>query len=422
MNSDPFRITLDNGLQVILREQHSAPVISWWLAYRIGSRNERTGQTGISHWVEHMLFKGTPRFPAGTLDKAIDRAGGNWNAFTSTDYTMYYETLPSEHIRLAMETEADRMVNALFDPAEVASERTVIISERQGNENRPTFWLGEQMRATAFRVHGYHHEIIGDMADLHTMTRDDLYGHYQAYYTPANATLVAVGAFDTAAMLDDIQTLYGTLPATPAPTLFQRTEPQQIGERRVVVERPVQTGFVRVAYRVPEAIHADWLALSLLDSILTGVGSGIDNKTTRLYQALVKTGLCANMSGSIQETIDPYLYTFTLTLSQGVAHQTAEDALYAQIAQVQQDSISDAELTRARKQARAAFAYATESVSNQAYSLAQSALLGDVDWGDRYVQRLDALTQDDLLRVARHYLTPRNRTVGWLVPTNEGTS
>ncbi|MEO1289428.1 MAG: pitrilysin family protein, partial [Chloroflexota bacterium] len=157
---------LSNGLQVILREVHSAPVISFWLAYHIGSRNERTGQTGISHWVEHMMFKGTQKFPAGVLDREIDRAGGQWNAFTSTDYTMYYATLPANRIQIALEAEADRMVNAEFDPAETESERTVIISERQGSENSPTFWLNEAVRASAFRVHGYHHTIIGDMADL----------------------------------------------------------------------------------------------------------------------------------------------------------------------------------------------------------------------------------------------------------------
>ena len=166
--------TLANGLQVILREVHTAPVISFWLAYRIGSRNERTGETGISHWVEHMMFKGTEKFPPGALDREIDRAGGQWNAFTGTDYTMYYATLPANRIQIALEAEADRMVNAIFDEEETESERSVIISERQGSENNPTFWLNEAVRATAFHVHGYHHTIIGDMADLESIARDGI--------------------------------------------------------------------------------------------------------------------------------------------------------------------------------------------------------------------------------------------------------
>ena len=189
--------TLPNGLTVLLREAHSAPVISWWLAYRVGSRNEPTGLTGISHWVEHMMFKGTERFPAGMLDREIDRAGGQWNAFTSMDATKYFETLPAGKIDIAMEAEADRMCNAIFDPEETESERTVIISERQGAENQPTFWLQEELRGAAFRVHGYHHEIIGDEADLRRMTRDDLYHHYRRHYNPANAAAIAVGAFDS---------------------------------------------------------------------------------------------------------------------------------------------------------------------------------------------------------------------------------
>ncbi|MBZ0310010.1 MAG: insulinase family protein, partial [Anaerolineae bacterium] len=191
------RHVLENGLVVLLKELHSAPLISFWVFYRVGSRNEQTGQTGISHWVEHMMFKGTPRYPAGVLDREIDRNGGIWNAQTSFDYTAYYETLPADRIDLAIEAEADRMVNAVFDPEEVDSERTVIISERQGSENSPMFWLNEEVQGMAFRVHPYHHTIIGDMADLETMTRDNLYQHYRRYYAPNNAIVVVVGAFNS---------------------------------------------------------------------------------------------------------------------------------------------------------------------------------------------------------------------------------
>lgn len=408
---------LKNGLTVLLKELHSAPVVSWWLAYRVGSRNEPTGQTGLSHWVEHMMFKGTPQFPRGVLDKAIDRVGGQWNAFTSADSTMYYETLPAEHLDLALRAEADRMLNAEFDPEEVESERSVIISERQGSENRPTFWLGEQMRATAFQVHGYHHEIIGDMADLERINRDELYAHYRRHYVPANAVAVCVGAFQTAELVARIEELYGGLASEPAPALFNRPEPEQMGERRVVVERPGHTAFLRLCYRVPSANHPDWFKLEILDSALTGSSGLSGNKTSRLYQALVKTGIAASAGGGLQESLDPYLYSLSLTLNDGQDLAHVESLVLEQIERLQQDGIRSAELERAKKQARAAFAYGTESVTNQAYSLAMSAMLGDVQWFDTYVAKLEAVSADDVMDVARRYLTARNRTVGWLIPT-----
>lgn len=414
------RHQLPNGLTIICKEVHSAPVISSWVAYRVGSRNERTGQTGISHWVEHMMFKGTERFPAGVLDREIDRAGGQWNAFTSMDYTMYYETLPADRIELALQAESDRMLNAIFDLEEAESERTVIISERQGLENRPQFWLGEAIQSTAFYVHGYHHEIIGDLADLQRISRDDLYEHYRRHYTPANAVAVFVGDFDTAHMLELAERYYGSLPAGPAPELFSRPEPPQQGERRVVVERPGHTAFLRVAYRAACATDPDWVRLEVLDSVLTGPGGGVDNKTSRLYQALVKSGIAVSVGGGVYETIDPYLYSINVTITDGRSLQEAEAVLLAEIERLRSEGITQAELDKAKKQARAAFAYGTESVTNQAYWLAISAMLGDNDWFDSYLPRLNAVTLEDVQDVAQRYLTARNRTVGWLVPTGMG--
>lgn len=407
----------DNGLQVILREVHSAPVISFWIAYRIGSRNERTGQTGISHWVEHMMFKGTKKFPIGILDREIDRAGGQWNAFTSTDYTMYYATLPAERIDLALEAEADRMINATFALEETESERTVIISERQGSENSPMFWLNEEVRATAFRVHGYHHSILGDMADLQTMSNQDLEAHYRTHYTPSNAVIVTVGAFQTTDMLAKIENYFGNLPTAPKPTLFNRLEPPPQGERRVMVERPGNTAFLSIAHLVPEAIHDDWFKLEVVDSVLTGAGGSTDNKTSRLYKALVKSGIAADVDGGLSETIDPYLYDVTVTINDGYPHEDAEDVILAEIERIQQEGITEKELLKAKKQARAAFAYSTESVTNQAYWLAQSAILGDLNWYDTFLDRLNAVTLEDVQEAAQQYLIARNRIIGWLLPT-----
>lgn len=414
---------LDNGLTVLLKEVHSAPLISWWVLYRVGSRNEPTGKTGISHWVEHMMFKGTDAFPASELDRLIDREGGTWNAQTSMDYTAYYETLPADRIDLALRLEADRMINARFDPDEVEHERTVIIAERQGLENSPMFWLGEEVTAAAFRVHGYHHEIIGDTIDLQHMTRDDLYQHYRGHYMPNNAIVVAVGAFDSDEMLARIEALYGSLPAGETPRLFVRPEPPQQGERRVMVERPGKTGFVEIAYHAPAASTSDWFALSVLDSVLSGPsglgGGGIDNKTSRLYKALIETELAASVNGSLQPTIDPYLYSLYATVRSGRTHEEVETAITAEVERVRQGMITQRELDRAKKQARALFAYSTESVTGQAFWLAFAENFAGYAWFEDYLTRLEAVTIEDVCNVAERYLTPQQRVVGWFVPTTK---
>jgi len=390
--------------------------------YRVGSRNEPTGRTGVSHWVEHMMFKGTDQFPAGYLDKAIDREGGQWNAMTSYDYTGYYETLPADRIDLGLRAEADRMLNAKFDPEEVESERTVIISERQGSENSPFFWLGEELQAAAFRVHGYHHEILGDMTDLETMTRDDLYSHYKKHYMPNNAIAALVGDFNAEEMVQRLEDLYGKLPAGPQPVLFVRPEPPQQGERRVKVERPGPTPYLALAYRVPAAVHPDWIKLYMLDSILGGAsgfgGGGVGNKTSRLYKALVKTELAAAIGSGLMESIDPYLYSIYVTLREGRTLEGVEAAVLTEVDKAIAGDITQAELDKAKKQARALFAYSTESVSSQAYNLAFfEHIAGDCEWFLTFEERLRAVTLADIQDVAARYLRPSQRTVGWFVPT-----
>lgn len=418
------RHILDNGMTVLLKEVHNAPIISWWVMYRVGSRNERTGITGASHWVEHMLFKGTEAFPAGTLDKTIDRLGGTWNAQTFIDYTAYYETLPAEHIDLALKIEADRMINARFDPEEVASERTVIISERQGAENSPMFWLGEEIQAAAFRVHGYHHEIIGDMTDLESMTRDDLYGHYKTHYMPNNAIAIAVGAFNTPDMLARIRTHYDTIPAGKAPALFVRPEPPQNGEKRVQVERPGSATFMQFAYRAPAAADDRFFALEIVNSLLCGPtgmgGGGTDNKTSRLYKALVETEIAAGVYGDTTPTLDPYLYTIGMTLREGRTPDEVETIFDHEISRMRSGEVSESEIARAKKQARALFAYSTERVTSQALCLAWSELFAGYHWFETYLDRLDAITLADVQRAAMEVLRPQNRVVGIFLPTTDG--
>ncbi len=423
MTHDVSRHVLDNGMVVLLKESHSAPLISWWVFYRVGSRNEYTGQTGISHWVEHMMFKGTEKFAAGYLDKEIERNGGVWNAQTSFDYTAYFETLPADRITLALEAEADRMMNATFQADEVESERTVIISERQGAENNPLFWLGEEVQAAAFRVHPYHHMIIGDMADLESMTRDNLYTHYKHFYVPNNAIVVAVGDFDSAEMLAEIERVYGGLPRGDVPAEAVRTEPEQSGERRVDVERPGSTQFLELLYRAPAVMDKDWFAFAALDSVLGGPsgpgGGNIDHKTSRLYQGLVESGLAVEIASQLYMNKDPFGYNITVVVRDDRTLDEAQAALDALLDDLRDNSITQAELDKAKKQARAAFAYATENATGQARWLGYAEMLGDYRLFTDFVPRLEAVTLDDVNRVARHYLRRNQRTVGRFIPQQD---
>jgi zinc protease len=422
------RARLRNGLQVMLKEIHAAPLISLWVWYRVGSRNERAGQTGISHWVEHMQFKGTPFFPAGSLDRAVSREGGVWNAMTWLDWTAYFETLPADRIDLGLRLEADRMVNSFFAPKEVTSERTVIISERQGNENEPTFRLSEEVQAAAFRVHSYHHEVIGDAADLSTMMRDDLYNHYRAYYVPNNALLSVAGDFQARSMLDRIRQLFGGIPPGPPPPQGARAEPPQRGERRVTVEGPGETAYVEAAYHAPAAVDPDFFPLVVLDSVLAGPSNfnmfsgGISNKTSRLYRALVESELAAGVSGGLAATMDPYLYSITATVRNGKTPEQVLAALDAELRRVADESIRREEMDRAVKQARAIFAYGSETVTNQAFWMGYAEMFATIDWFDNYLASLAAVTTDDVQRVARKVLAKRNRTVGFYQPTGAENS
>ena len=423
MDASITKRTLSNGLLVLLKEIHTSPIISQWIWYRVGSRDEIPGLTGASHLVEHMMFKGTPQFPMGALDRAISRDGGYLNAFTFLDWTSYFETLPADKIDLALRLEADRMVNGIFDPNEVASERTVVISERQGSENEPLFRLSEEVQSAAFRVHPYHHEIIGDLTDLYSMQRDDLYRHYRSYYIPNNAVISVAGDFETEAMFARIRELYESIPAGPKPTRLERAEPPQSGERRVSVEGPGETVYLEVSYRAPAANHSDFFALNVLDSLLTGptnlnmFGGGVTNKTCRLYRALVEKELAVSVNGGLQATIDPYLYTTVITVH---PNHTASDciaAMEAEIARLQETPPPAEELARAVKQARAIFAYGSESISNQAFWFGFSEMFDTYEWFTTYIDRLAAVTPADVQRLAQTCLRPQNRTLGVYLPS-----
>jgi len=423
MQTSVTHFQLSNGLKAMLKEIHTAPIISNWIWYRVGSRDEVPGITGISHWVEHLQFKGTSQFPAGVLDKAVSRDGGVWNAFTYMDWTTYFQTMPAGKIDLGIRLEADRMVNSTFDPNEVSSERTVIISERQGNENQPLFQLGEAVQAAAFRVHPYHHQIIGDMADLQTISRDDLYRHYNTYYAPGNAVVVVTGDFDTEVMQARIQELFEPIPARDPVIRLLRPEPPQMGEHRLTIEGPGETSYIQANYHSPAATNPDFFPFVVLDSLLTGpsslnlFGSGISNNTSRLYLTLVEGEVAVSVHGSLPATIDPFIYSITVTVHPGKTAENAIAALNDEIKRIQDELPSTEALERAVKQARALFAYGSESITNQAFWLGFTEMFASYEWFENYLDNLAAVTPEDVQRIARQYLNPNNCILGTYLPT-----
>jgi len=417
---------LDNGLKVILKEVHTAPVTSTWLWYRVGSRDEVEGCTGLSHWVEHMMFKGSSQFPKGAIMRAVDREGGYLNAMTSYDFTTYYTTLPSDRAELALRIEADRMTSASFAPDEVDAERTVIIAEREGSENEPRYVLAEEVVAAMFRVHPYHHQTIGWKADLQAITRDQLYAHYRQHYMPNNAVLVVVGDLNAEAHLALIERYFGAIPAGITPSSSARPEPPQHGERRVTIHMPGRVPLVRISYHTPPVSHPDYIPLVVLDAILSG-GKAMfafgdsQARSARLYRALVETQLASSVGSHYHPSLDPFTLSLGATVREGREPQPVEQALLAEIAKLQQEPVSEHELAVAVRQTQAQFAYSSESVTSQALTLGFLDIVDNYQRMDSVLDELTRVTSDDVLRVARTYLGEDNRAVGWFLPTVEGS-
>ncbi|MFZ4849351.1 MAG: M16 family metallopeptidase [Caldilinea sp.] len=417
--------TLPNGLQVLLRPSYRAPVASFWIFYRVGSRNESPGHTGISHWVEHMLFKGTPRYPRGQFDKAVARAGGVFNGMTGPDWTVYFETLPADRIELALRVESDRMANAVFDPAETELERTVILSEREGSENDPFYRLHEEVQAAAFLAHSYRNPIIGWSSDLHTLTREALYAHYRTYYTPNQAVVVVTGDFEPDAMLEGVAEHFGVLAAGPEAPSPAFVEPPARAERRVVLRGEEPTAYFLQGFQAPPALHPDFFPFVVLESVLGGAkgmglfGGSANNRSNRLYRALVEQQLAVDASSSFGPTLDPGLFTISATLAPAVDPQAVEAAIWAELATLQRTGVTDAELQKAIKQTRAQFAYSSESVTYEAYWLGFSQVVASQQWLAGWNEQLLAVRSEDVQRVAQCYLQPERQTVGYYVPLTE---
>ena len=418
------RTVLSNGLVVILREVHTAPVATFWIWYRVGSRNEVPGITGISHWVEHMLFKGTPTLGKGEFSRLINRHGGSWNGFTWKDFTAYFETLPAEHLGLGLRIESDRMRNSLFNPDEVESERTVIISEREGAENNPEYALYEEVEAAAYRVHTYRHAVIGYKSDLLAITRDDLVRHYHTYYTPNNAVVVAVGDFDSGSLLQEIRQSFEPIPAGSPPPAVRSVEPPQEGERRVIVRRPGgAVPQLQMAFHAPAAKDPEFFPLLLLDGVLSGFkgpgvfgGAAMGVRSSRLYRALVEQQLAVDTGSAFRPTLDPTLFEVGATLRPGVAPERVEAVVLGELQRLSEEPVGPEELEKLRKQARAQWVYSGDGVGGQAVLLGSTEIVADGEYLDRFLDRLMSVTPTAIQKAAARVFDDRNRTVGWYLP------
>ena len=425
MENEIREYQLENGLKILLKEVHTAPIISHWVWYRVGSRYEKPGLTGISHWVEHMQFKGTPTFPAGVLDKAISRDGGMWNAFTHLDWTTFFETMPADKIDLSIALEADRMRNSLYNTNEVESERTVVISEREGSENEPLFLLDEAVQSASFKLHPYRNEVIGSIDDLRAITRDDLYAHYRKHYNPGNAVIAVAGDFDATEMLEKLAATYRDIPGNPVEApVYKEDGINQ--EQRVDVHGPGETSYLQIAYHAPAAREEDFYAFTILDSLLTGPsslnmfgGGSISNKTSRLYRRLVEGEYAVSVNGSLQATYDPYLYNITLTVRPNCSAREVLEQVDAELKELQQIAISQDEVDRAAKQARALFVYGSENITNQGFWMGYSEMFDHYVWFNNYTEKLALVTAEQVKQVLEKYLSPEQRVVGIYHPEGD---
>jgi len=414
-----IQYSLSNGLRVMLKPIRTAPIVSSWVWYGVGSRNETPGKTGVSHWVEHMQFKGTANRSASDMDHAIARVGGMWNAFTSNDFTTYFETLPANSLDLALELEADRMQNSLFDPSEVETERTVILSEREGSENEPRWQLAEAVNQVSFRHHPYRNEVIGSKEDLLALTRDDLFGHYQNHYQPQNALLCIAGDLDPDTTKDRVQQFFGEIDGKPTTPNQPKAETDLPELRKVELSGPGETTYLQIAYRSPKADDEDFFAFTILDSLLAGPSSlnmfgsgGVGNRTSRLYLNLIETEFAVSMSGGLNASIDPTTYDLHLTLHPSRTPEELLARMDEQLGLISEGKISQDELDKAIKQARALFAYGSDNITNQAFWMGYSHVFADYSWFTYYIERLKQVSHEDVSRVAQHYLDPSHRVIG----------
>ncbi|MFL5413042.1 MAG: M16 family metallopeptidase [Myxococcales bacterium] len=405
--------SLPNGLQIRLLADPSLPIASLYSFFRVGSRNEQPGITGISHLFEHMMFNGSRKYGPKEFDRKLEAAGGTSNAYTSTDITAYYEDFAAEALPLVLDLESDRMASLVIDDESLSREREVVKEERRfRTDNDIDGMLDEALSALAFLAHPYRWPVVGWMPDLNRIARADCERYFRTYYAPNNCTLVLVGDFQAAAALTDIERLYGKIPrGDPLPEVANG-EPPQKGERRAVIRYPAQAPAILAGFRGPDGRDPDSLVLDLIEAAL-GFGEG-----ARLKRALVyEQELCVDAHIYFGWRIDPGLFEVSLKLNPGVDPARAEAALWAELARVCQDGIDERELQRAKNYVRAGLLRGLQTANGRAHSIGQmEVMLGSwrafLDLADRY-QAIDGAA---IQRVARKVFAPHRRNLVTLLP------
>jgi zinc protease len=406
-------LTLENGLRVLLLEDHRTPTVTLQVWYKVGSRNEKFGKTGISHLLEHMMFRGSKKYGPDAFSKIVQKNGGNDNAFTTEDYTMYFESMPSDKLDILIDLESDRMANLLVDQQLFDTERNVVLEERRlRTEDDPVADLLEQVEAVAFEAHPYHDPVIGWFSDIKQISRDDLYNHYKTYYTPNNAVLVIAGDFKTEELLPKIEKSFGKIKSGNIPPITTSIEPQQRGERRVTLRRPAELPFVTVAYHVPNLASRDSYALDVLTTILA------EGDSSRLYNSLVyENQIALSVEGDYSRlSIDPNLMYFYAQVMPGESSSEVEHAIYEEIDRIKKEPIPQNELEKAKNQIESSFIFGQDSLFGRAYLLGQYEILGQLEMVKDYISGIREVKAGDVMNVARKYLSEDNRTVGILIP------
>jgi zinc protease len=415
-NFDIQERTLKNGMKVLVQEDASIPNVALYTFFRVGSRNEHEGITGLSHFFEHMMFNGAKKYGPGQFDKAMEGAGGNNNAYTSNDMTVYQDWFPNSALELIFDLESDRVQNLAFDPKIVQSERQVVYSERRLRVDNDNFGLlDEQVEAAAIMAHSYHWSVIGWPSDIEKWTLDDLKAYFANGYSPSNATMVVVGSVKADDIFRLAEKYMEPIPAHDPPPPVRTIEPKQLGERRISVHKFAQLPIVEIAYHVPQAQGADYYTLELLQALLT------TGESSRLYRSLVdQQQLAVEVQSSHDATIDPFLFSFTVQPRKGIDPGKAEQAVYAEIEKLKASGVEEHELQKAKNQVISNHYRSLRSINRRANVIGRyEVLFGDYHKLANVEQEYNKVTAADIQRAAKEYFDLNNRTVGTLIPDAE---
>ena len=405
--------TLKNGMKVLVQADRSIPNVALYIFYRIGSRNEHPGTTGLSHFFEHMMFNGAKKFGPGELDKAMEANGAANNAYTNENTTVYQDWFPRSALNLIFDIEADRIQYLSFDPKKIESERGVVASERRTEVDASNSGiLDEQLQATAFVAHPYQWPVVGWMSDIEHWTTDDLKHHFEMGYAPNNATMVVVGDVTPEEIFQLCEKYIEPIQQHAPPPSVTTIEPEQMGERRLVVRKAAELPLLQIAYHVPQTNNPDFYALNILRTVL------VQGESSRMYQRLIDTDQIALDVGiSLSPAFDPTILKISVQPKQGVDPQKCEAAVYEELDKVKKGSISDKELEKAKNIRLVEFYQQMRTINGRANAIGTyEVFFGDYHKLFNAAKNYSAVTKEDVQRVAQKYFGANNRTVATLIP------